>query len=110
MEQLITIKTFQYPYSLAIIKSLLDEAGIFYFVKDEFIVQTHPFYSNAVGGIKLQVRPEDAERAIDILKDSGLWDITETTPLGMEYKGSLKKYITLFALLLLIVLILLFIL
>lgn len=93
MKDLVTIKTYIYPYSLAIVKSLLDDEGIYYFIKDELVVQTNPLYSNAVGGIKLQVRSEDADRVTVLLKESGLWDIQEVPELSPPIKGKLRKYI-----------------
>ncbi len=105
MEELVTIKTYIYPYSLAIVKSLLDEEDIFYTVKDELIVQTHPFYSNAVGGIKLQVRASDAERVTTLLKDSQLWDSNEILPLSTPVSRMMKKYILLVLFLIVIFLI-----
>ena len=41
--------------------------GIDAWLADEHLVQTDWLYSVAVGGIKLQVRPEDAEQARTIL-------------------------------------------
>ncbi len=46
----------------------LEAEAIECFVKDEF---TDPFVSNAIGGVKLQVREQDCARAIQILKDAG---------------------------------------
>lgn len=71
MSNLITIKTFTYPHELAIIRSRLESEGIYCFAQDELTAQVHPFNSNAIGGIKLQVREEDVERAISILKEGG---------------------------------------
>ena len=39
--------------------------------QDELTVQVNPFYSNAIGGIKLQVLSSDLSRAIEILKEAG---------------------------------------
>ena len=45
----------------------LEAAGIESWLADEHLVQTDWLYSIAVGGIKLQVRSELAERALEIL-------------------------------------------
>lgn len=45
----------------------LEAEGIESWLADEHLVQTDWLYSIAVGGIKLQVRPELAERALKIL-------------------------------------------
>ncbi|WP_426668969.1 hypothetical protein ACPPVU_22440 [Mucilaginibacter sp. McL0603] len=42
-----------------------------FFVKDELTVQSYNLYSNAIGGVKLQVLQEDVERARDILTELG---------------------------------------
>lgn len=71
MEQFITIYTFSYPHEAAIIQGRLESEGIETFLKDELTVQTYHFYSNALGGIKLQVRESDVAIALEILKDAG---------------------------------------
>jgi hypothetical protein len=45
----------------------LEVEGIDAWLADEHLVQTDWLYSIAVGGIKLQVSPEQAQRAIEIL-------------------------------------------
>ena len=70
-ENLITVVTFVYPHELGIPQSLLESEGIECFVRDEFTINVHPFYSNAIGGIKLQVRESDAQRALKILIEGG---------------------------------------
>lgn len=47
----------------------LGAEGIECFLKDELTVAANPFLSNAVGGVKLQVRGEDVERATAILNE-----------------------------------------
>lgn len=69
MNDWITVATFTYPHQSAILKGRLESEGIQCFIKDENIVNANPFYSNAVGGVKVQVRENDAERASEIVKD-----------------------------------------
>jgi len=71
MGDFVTIKTFTYATELAIIRGRLESEGIECFVKDELTIQMNPFYSNAIGGIKLQVKKDDAVKAIEILKEEG---------------------------------------
>ncbi len=71
MRDRITIATFTFPNEYSVIMARLESEGIRCFVKDEMTVQVNPFYSNAIGGIKLQVERPDAERAIRILKETG---------------------------------------
>lgn len=66
---LITLRTFEYPLEITLLKSMLEDAGIPVFVKDEFTILMNPLYSNAIGGIKLQVLEENLEKAIEVLKD-----------------------------------------
>jgi hypothetical protein len=68
MDSLITVKTFTYAHEAAVARSLLHAEDIFCFLKDELTIQANPFYSNALGGVKLQVRQQDVARAADILK------------------------------------------
>lgn len=67
MEQLVTIKTFTYPHEAYVIRGRLESEGIQTFLKDEMTVQVYNFYSNAIGGVKLQVFPEDVDRALSII-------------------------------------------
>lgn len=67
MKQLVTIKTFTYPHEAYVIRGKLESEGIQTFLKDEMTVQVYNFYSNAVGGVKLQVPSEDVERALSII-------------------------------------------
>ena len=48
---------------------VLKEQGIDCWLKDENVVTIDPLLSNAVGGIKLMVAKEQAQQAIDILKE-----------------------------------------
>ncbi len=70
-EKFVTVLTFTFAHEVAIIRGRLEAEGITCFVKDELTVQIHPFYSNAIGGVKLQVRESDLNQAIQILKETG---------------------------------------
>lgn len=67
-EKFITVLTVTFPYEIAVIRGRLEAEGISCFVKDELTVQVNPFYSNAIGGVKLQVLERDLNQAIEILK------------------------------------------
>lgn len=67
-DNFITIKIFTYSHEAAVIVSRLESEGIECFLKDELTAQVNPFYSNAIGGIKLQVRESDKDIATEILK------------------------------------------
>lgn len=67
MDNLVTISTYTFPTELAVSKAILQSEDIEYFVRDEMTVQVLNFHSNAIGGVKLQVRASDAERATELL-------------------------------------------
>ena len=60
---LVTIKTFSYDHETMLIEPTFKSEGIEYFLKDQKTVAIDPLVSNVIGGIKLQVRVEDEERA-----------------------------------------------
>ncbi|MDM8001207.1 MAG: DUF2007 domain-containing protein [Dehalococcoidia bacterium] len=64
---LVTIATFSHPTEAYVPKSRLEAEGIPSFVADARTIDTYWLYSNAIGGAKLQVRQEDAEKALEIL-------------------------------------------
>ncbi len=74
MNKFITIKTFNHPHELAIIRAHLESEGIECFVENELMTQINPFYSNAIGGAKLQVRENDVEKALVVFKKNGYDD------------------------------------
>ena len=67
---LITIASYREGYEAHIARSLLDEAGIAAFVSDEHLVSVNWLYSQALGGVKLQVPEEQAERALETLAEA----------------------------------------
>ena len=79
-EKFITVLTVTFAHEVAIIRGRLEAEGITCFVKDEFTVQVHPFYSNAIGGVKLQVRESDYDQTIEILKETGYIKEEELQP------------------------------
>ena len=79
-EKFITVLTFTFASEVAIIRGRLEAEGITCFVQDELTVQVNPFYSNAIGGVKLQVRESDLRQAIEILKETGYIQEEELQP------------------------------
>jgi hypothetical protein len=67
----VTIRVFTYPSEAIILKGRLESEEIECFLMDELTVQVNPLYSNAIGGVKLQVRENDVERANEILREGG---------------------------------------
>ncbi len=66
-EQLVTIATFATAIEANLARTKLESEGIECFLADEY--RGHQPYL-PVGGVKLQVRDTDAQRAIEILGDS----------------------------------------
>ena len=69
MEEYQTIAVFTYPSEYAILRLELQAQGIRFVFQNETVIGVLPFHSNAFGGIRLQVHPQDIERAKDILDD-----------------------------------------
>jgi len=66
-----TVAIFTYPSEMAIARSFLESNNIECFVKDELTIQVHNFYSNAIGGIKMQVKQQDFKKARHLLLQRG---------------------------------------
>lgn len=67
MPALVTIATFRDLPEALLAKGKLDSVGIPAFLADDNLVRTDWFWSNAIGGVKLQVGEADAEEALEIL-------------------------------------------
>lgn len=68
---LLTIKTFNNITSLGLVRSMLEAEGIECFVKDEYMGQVYAGAGVQSFDIKLQVREEDVEKAIQLLIERG---------------------------------------
>ncbi|MBB6681960.1 DUF2007 domain-containing protein [Aequorivita sp. 609] len=69
MEHFKTIAIFQYPAEYAVLQLLFDQEGIRYVFQNETMISVFPFYSNAIGGIRLQVHIDDISQAEQIMND-----------------------------------------
>ena len=78
MDNLITIYSSVQPQSIYLAKGKLESEGIECFIKDEFTTQVNNFYSNAIGGVKLQIYQKDEALATQLLIEGGL--IEESKP------------------------------
>ena len=88
MDPFITVATFTYPHEAAILKGRLESEGIECFLRDELTVQVYNFYSNAIGGVKLQVRRADVSLVYRILEDIGITGSVENAPTN----GFMEKF------------------
>lgn len=64
----ITVNAYNNYVDAHIAKGVLEEQGIACWLKDENTVTIDPILTNAVGGIKVMVPKEEAQRAWDILQ------------------------------------------
>ena len=71
---LITIATFSNPLEAHIVRGRLEAEGIETSVAHEHHIWANWFLSTALGGVKLQVKPEDAQRAGQILQQEQAGD------------------------------------
>jgi hypothetical protein len=65
--RLVTIRKFRDLPEALLAKGFIESAGIECFLADENIVRMDWFISNFVGGIKLRVKPGDADAALELL-------------------------------------------
>ncbi len=70
--ELAVIRKFRDLPEALLAKGALDSAGIESHLMDENLVRLDWFYSNAIGGVRLCVRAEDASRAFRILNEPAL--------------------------------------
>lgn len=67
-DKLITLVTYMFPTEAYPTITQLEAEGIECFLGDENIVSVHPFLSNAVGGVKVNIKESDSEKALSILR------------------------------------------
>ncbi|HSD15387.1 MAG TPA: DUF2007 domain-containing protein [Flavobacterium sp.] len=68
MTEFVAIAVFDYPHEITVLKHLLDQTEIQYFFENETMTNIAPMYSQALGGIRLKVHPDDVEMVREILK------------------------------------------
>ena len=69
MDKLVTVRTFSSSQDFEMVKSYLESFGIECFGRDEIINRS--YFSNVNGGVKLDVRAEQAEEAVKLLVEGG---------------------------------------
>ena len=65
---LVTIASYSFPYEAQIAKANLESEGMTAFIADEHTINMDWLYSNALGGVRLQVSEEDVVRARELLE------------------------------------------
>lgn len=69
MSRLVTIATFGTPIEAGIAQNALEAAGIRSFMLDDHLAGMNWAFTNAIGGVKLQVTDDDAPMAMKVLDD-----------------------------------------
>ena len=69
MNELVTLRSFNNATEYELAKSYLESAGIECYGKDELI--NWAYLGNVDGGVKLEVREEQAEEAVQLLMEAG---------------------------------------
>jgi hypothetical protein len=69
MDELVTVRTFSSSLDFEMVKSYLESFDIECFGRD--VVINRAYLANVDGGVKLQVRPEQAEEAVRLLFEGG---------------------------------------
>lgn len=85
MDKLVTVKTFTYASDAGMVQAFLESEGIYSFLKDEYMSDLYAG-ANVVGGAKLQVRSEDVENAIKVLREGGYLDDRDLQPSPFQVK------------------------
>ena len=63
-----TLASFNLPIDAYLLRARLEGSGITAYVRDENLVTLDWLYSNAVGGVKVDVTDEDFEKALEIMQ------------------------------------------
>ena len=70
--KLVTAQTFNDSVSAHLVKTRLENEGIECFIFDEHINNVMPVYGQAVGGIRLKIKEEDAMRTRELIEE---WEL-----------------------------------
>jgi hypothetical protein len=70
MNKFVILATYRDLIEAEIVKGHLESEGIQCVLEDNNTVAANPLYSNAIGGVKLKVWPEDYDKALSIIGQS----------------------------------------
>jgi len=85
--ELVTIAIFPDAFNAHLAQGRLQADGIDAYIQDEHAIQVNPFYNVALGGIKLQVKDNDVQAAVFLLRHTGYRTVFDTAP-PVEQKQS----------------------
>lgn len=92
---LLTVAHFDFPWEAQLARARLEAEGIDAWVADEFTIGMQWLYSNALGGVRVQVDAEDLFRARAILAENRSQDVEQqagTDPLVCPCCGSVRTH------------------
>jgi hypothetical protein len=69
LSQRVTVQTFSSPWEAQLARACLEAEGIDAVIADEHFFRLYGALSNALGGVRLQVRPDQADRAAELLRN-----------------------------------------
>ena len=69
IERLVTLETFSSAWEAHLARACLEAEGIQAIVADEHFYRLYGALSGTLGGVRLQVRPEEMERAAELLRN-----------------------------------------
>ena len=67
-DEWVEVRSCSWVHEAEVFKSVLDSAGIESLIPDAYTLGVQPLYGPALGGVRLLVRAEDAERALELLE------------------------------------------
>jgi hypothetical protein len=69
LEKLVTVETFSSSWEAQLARACLEAEGVHSVIADEHFHRLYSALSSTLGGVRLQVRPEDADRAAEMLRN-----------------------------------------
>jgi len=88
---MVTIRTCYSLPEAQVIQSHLQGSGIEAFLPDEMTVQNDWLLTNALGGVRVQVWEDDAERAAEVLREASAGNEQETAKICPHCGAELKE-------------------
>jgi hypothetical protein len=75
----VCVGKFSFPHEAEVARTLLEAEGIECFIENGYTVNANWLWSNAVGGVRVMVKPGDEENAKLLLAEPTMADSSETT-------------------------------
>ncbi|WP_224485351.1 DUF2007 domain-containing protein [Robertkochia aurantiaca] len=69
MKNFVVVATYTYPHEYLVLKNILEEENIPFVFENETMIGISPFYSNALGGIRLKVHADYAAYVTEVINN-----------------------------------------